>query len=81
MNWSFPLSRPLSRCFAAVCLAAVPVASSSSSAHILLVPGCEAAEKLDDGSWRISSARTFGSAGEVEAGAIVWKRTVITVLI
>ncbi len=42
-----------------------------------MVPGCEAAEKLDDGSWQISSTRIFGSAGEVDAGVIVWKRTVI----
>jgi hypothetical protein len=67
----------LSRCFAAVSLAAVPVASSPSSAHILVVPGCEAAEQLSDGSWHIRSTRTFGSAGEVDAGSIVWRGTVI----
>jgi hypothetical protein len=67
----------LSRCFAAVSLAAAPVASSSSSAHILVLPGCEAAVKLDDGSWQINSTRTFGRAGEVNAGAIIWRGTVI----
>src|SRR5208283_3094834 len=67
----------LSRCFAAVSLAAAPVASSSSSAHILVVPGCEAAEQLNDGSWKIRSTRTFGRAGEVDVGSIIWRGTVI----
>jgi hypothetical protein len=67
----------LSRCFAAVSLAAVPVASSPSSAHILVVRGCEAAEQLTDGSWHIRSTRTFGPVGEVDAGAIIWRGTII----
>jgi hypothetical protein len=67
----------LSRCFAAVSLAAMPIASSSSSAKILVVPGCEAADQLIDGSWLIRSTRAFGRAGEVDAGAIVWRGTVI----
>ena len=67
----------LSRCFAAASLAAVPVASSSSSAHMLVVPGCEAAEQLNDGNWQIRSTRTLGPAGEVDAGTIIWRGTVI----
>jgi hypothetical protein len=67
----------LSRCFAAVSLAAASVASSSSSAHILVAPGCEAAEQLTDGSWKIRSAKTFGAAGEVDTGVIIVRRTVI----
>jgi hypothetical protein len=66
----------LSRRFAAVFLAAAPVASSSS-AHILAVPGCGTAEQLTDGSWQMRSARTFGPGGEIDAGAIVWKGTVV----
>jgi hypothetical protein len=67
----------LSRCFAAVSLAAMPVASSSSSANILVVPGCEAADHIIDGSWLIKSTRTFGRPGKVDAGAIVWRGTII----
>ena len=78
-TWEPAMNRffQLSRCFAAVSLAAAPVASSSSSAHILVVPGCEAAEQLNDGSWKIRSTRTFGRAGEVDVGSIIWRGTVI----
>jgi hypothetical protein len=67
----------LSRGFVAVSLAAVPVASSSSSAHILVVPGCETAEQLNHESWLIRSTTTFGRAGTVDAGAIISRGTVI----
>ena len=67
----------LSRCFAVVSLAAVSVASASPSAHIRVVPGCDAADKLSNGGWRIRSTRTFGRAGEVEGGAVIWTVTVL----
>jgi len=66
----------LSRCLAAASLASVLVASSAS-AHILVVPGCEMAEQLQDGSWQTRYTRTFGRAGIVEAGSIIWRGTVI----
>jgi hypothetical protein len=67
----------LSRCLAAISLAAAAVAASSSSAHILVVPGCEAAEHFDDGTWLIRSARPFGPDVEVGPGVIISKGTVI----
>jgi hypothetical protein len=42
-----------------------------------MAPGCEAAELLNDGSWLLKSATTFGPAGVIDAGVIVWRRTVI----
>ena len=66
----------LSRCLAAASLASVLVASSAS-ANILVVPGCEMAEQLQDGSWQTRYTRTFGRAGIVEAGSIIWRGTVI----
>ena len=58
-------------------MAAAPVASAASSVHILVVPGCDAADQLANGGWQIRSTRTFGRAGEVEAGAVIWKGTVL----
>jgi hypothetical protein len=67
----------LSRCCAAVSLAAALLASSSSFAHIVMTPGCAAAEQRIDQGWETRSSRTFGRAGEVDAGSIIWRGTVI----
>jgi hypothetical protein len=67
----------MDRFFQLSSLAAVLVASSPSTAHIFVVPGCEAAEKLSDGSWQIRTTRTFGQAGKVDAGVIVYRGTVL----
>jgi hypothetical protein len=67
----------LSRCCAAVSLAATLLASSSSFAHIVVTPGCAAAEQRIDQGWETRSSRTFGRAGEVDAGSIIWRGTVI----
>ena len=71
MDRLFYLSR-----LAAVTMAAL-VASTSSFAHVFVVPGCEAAEQLSDGSWLIKFTRNFGRAGEVEAGSLIWRGTLI----
>ena len=58
-------------------LAAALLASLPSSARIVYAPGCRAAQKLPDGSWLIRSATSFGRAGAIDQGAIVYKRTLI----
>jgi hypothetical protein len=67
----------LSRCFAAVSLGAALLALSSSFAHIIVTPGCAAAEQRIDQGWETRSSRSFGRAGEVDAGSIIWRGTVI----
>ena len=67
----------LSRCYAAAFLAALLIASSSSSARSIAVPGCDAAVQLPDQSWLIRNTSYIGSAGKVDAGSIVWRGTVI----
>jgi len=57
--------------------AAALVASSPSDAQPFAVPGCEAAQKLPDGSWLIRTPTTFGRAGRIGAGAIVYRGSVI----
>ena len=58
-------------------LTAAALVPRPSSAHIVYAPGCHAAQKLTDGSWLIRSATSFGRAGAVDQGAIIYRRTVI----
>ena len=58
-------------------LTAAALVPRPSSAHIVYAPGCHAAQKLPDGSWLIRSATSFGRAGAIDQGAIVYKRTLI----
>jgi len=57
--------------------AAALLPSIPSWARIVYAPGCHAAQKLTDGSWLIRSATSFGRAGAVDQGAIIYRRTVI----
>ena len=67
----------LSGCFAAASFAAALLASSPSSAHIVVTPGCEAAEKHIDQGWETRSRRIFGRAGEVDIGSTIWRGTIV----
>jgi hypothetical protein len=51
--------------------------SAPALARIVTAPGCEAAQKLSDGSWLVRSPTHFGRGGPVDTGAIVFARTVI----
>ncbi|HTR13431.1 MAG TPA: hypothetical protein VMI72_09310 [Roseiarcus sp.] len=71
------MSLPIKRSALGFLVAAAFLPSSPSSARIVHTPGCQAAEKLEDGSWLIRSSTAFGRAGTVDSGAIVYKGTVI----
>ena len=58
-------------------LAVAVAASVPSYAQPFVVPGCSTAQKLPDGSWEIRSPTTFGRAGPIGAGAIIYRGTVI----
>jgi len=61
----------------ALLAAAALFPSWPSWARIVSAPGCRIAQKLDDGTWLIRTPTSFGRAGRVDAGAVIYKRTVI----
>ena len=63
----------------AVLTAAIMMSPAPSSArrHAVAGPLCESVAQFADGSWMARAPLTFGRGGTVEAGAIVYKGTVV----